>query len=69
VQLVPDSVALRNASFANGLAAVPPRSLTLLPAPVSPFITRKFAGDALDARPRSIVMAPSLSPRAVQVVN
>lgn len=69
VMLEPDSVALRNASFANAAAVVPSSasssSTGLLPAPVAPFKARVLLPDGvgISTRPHSVVMAPSLSPR------
>ncbi|MDQ5936521.1 MAG: hypothetical protein QG574_3857 [Cyanobacteriota bacterium erpe_2018_sw_21hr_WHONDRS-SW48-000092_B_bin.40] len=71
VMLEPDSVALRNASFANAAAVVPSSassaSTSLLPAPVAPFKARVLLSDGLgiSSRPHSVVMAPSLSPRVM----
>ncbi len=63
VALEPDSVALRNASFANARAAIPAATASMLPEPVAPFAARIQVGNGISARPRSTVMAPSLSPR------
>ncbi len=63
VALEPDSVALRNASFANARAAIPVNTTAMMPAPIVPFTARSRVGEGMSARPRSIVMAPSLSPR------
>jgi hypothetical protein len=71
VMLEPDSVALRNASFANAAAALPSSassaSTGLLPAPVAPFKARVLLPDGvgISTRPHSVVMAPSLSPRVM----
>lgn len=62
-----DSVPVRNASFANGLATIPSVSGNLLPAPVAPFIARQLNAQTqgISSRPRGVVMAPSVSPRLV----
>ncbi|MDP3507883.1 MAG: hypothetical protein Q8T09_07820 [Candidatus Melainabacteria bacterium] len=73
VMLEPDSVALRNASFANAKAVVPNNGSSsasvagLLPPPVAPFGARFLLSDGLgiSTRPHSVVMAPSLSPRVM----
>lgn len=72
VMLEPDSVALRNASFANAGAVVPNNnsstsSAGMLPAPVAPFRARALLSDGIgiSTRPHSVVMAPSLSPRVM----
>ncbi|MBP6745907.1 hypothetical protein KA344_11780 [bacterium] len=73
VMLEPDSVALRNASFANARAVVPSNTSSgtssngMLPAPVMPFSTRVLLSDGIgiSTRPHSVVMAPSLSPRVM----
>ena len=71
VMLEPDSVALRNASFANAKAVVPSSSSSaaeaMLPAPVAPFSARRLLSDGIgiSTRPHSVVMAPSLSPRVM----
>ncbi|MBP9091172.1 hypothetical protein KBI23_09090 [bacterium] len=73
VMLEPDSVALRNASFANAKAVVPSNSSSstagsgMLPAPVAPFSARVLLSDGfgISTRPHSVVMAPSLSPRVM----
>lgn len=59
-----ESIPLRNASFANGPASVPTNG-AMMPAPVAPFLARTLTADGqgLSTRPRSVVMAPSLSPR------
>ncbi len=63
VALEPDSVAVRNASFANARAAIPAATSAMMPAPIAPFTARIKIGEGMSVRPRSIVMAPSLSPR------
>jgi hypothetical protein len=71
VMLEHDSVALRNASFANAAAVLPSSassaSTGLLPAPVAPFKARVLLPDGvgISTRPHSVVMAPSLSPRVM----
>lgn len=72
VMLEPDSVAIRNASFANAKAVVPNNTSTslssgMLPAPVAPFEARVLLSDGIgiSTRPHSVVMAPSLSPRVM----
>jgi hypothetical protein len=66
---VAESVPVRNASSATGMASVPPLSLTQLPAPVAPFGARPDLGasDALAPRPRSVALAPALSARQFRV--
>jgi len=62
-------LSVRNAAVDNGL-----RSLVLtggvatrMPAPVPPFLARRWSPDltVLDARPRGVVLAPSPSPRTI----
>lgn len=64
---VAESVPVRNASFANGLAVVPVMNGSLMPAPVAPFIERRHDAQdgSIEQRYRGIAMAPSLSPRAI----
>jgi len=64
---ITESVPVRNASFANGVAAVPTFGSNVLPPPVPPFIERRHLpqSDGIEPRSRSIVMAPALSPRAI----
>ena len=64
-----ESVPVRNASFANGLASVPTTNGTLLPPPPpgGPFANRSFLSDenAISPRFRGVAYAPSVSPRTI----
>ena len=55
---------VRNASATNSLVSIPTVDGSLMPAPVAPFSARNTGatGDQIGARPRGVVMAPSLSP-------
>lgn len=66
---VADSVPVRNASSATGMAAVPPFVGTLLPEPVVPFRMRRNIGasDAIEIRSRGIALAPAVSARQFRV--
>lgn len=67
VMQIGDSVPVRNASFANGLASIPTVDGRLIAAPVLPFKQRTLdtAGGSFSALSRGIAMAPSLSPRQI----
>jgi len=60
-----ESVSVRNASCANGLACIPPVTQALMAAPVAPFATRvvDVQTQGMTALPHGLAMAPSLSPR------
>ncbi len=61
-----ESVPVKNACHANGVAALAPASVgTPMPAPVRPFVDRSTdtVSNFLSTRPRGVVLAPALSPR------
>lgn len=64
---ITESVPVRNATVANGLASIPSPGSKLMPAPPlgGPFDNRVYLPrqNAISRRPRSVVLAPSLSPR------
>lgn len=66
-----ESVPVRNASFANGLASIPYVQGTIIPPSVSPFDERTVLADqsSVSTRPRAVVLAPALSPRIVPQLN
>ncbi|HEY9868404.1 MAG TPA: Tad domain-containing protein [Candidatus Obscuribacterales bacterium] len=66
-----ESVPVRNASFANGARFVGSPGAVMLPAPVAPFQARTWlvGSNGLSARPRAVVLAPSLSPRLLGQIN
>lgn len=64
---IDESVPVRNASFANGMATIPSLTGSLMPAPVAPFLARQLDAQTqgITSRPRGVVMAPSVSPRLI----
>jgi hypothetical protein len=66
-----ESVPVRNASFANGARLAGAAGTAKLPAPVAPFQARTWLVDSngVSARPRAVVLAPSLSPRLLPEIN
>ncbi len=68
---VAESVPVRNASATRGQRAVPSLTGALLPAPVAPFKDRTVMpdGQSVERRPRSVVLAPAISPRVLPQIN
>jgi hypothetical protein len=68
---IPQSAPMRNAAAASGIAAIPRGATVRLPAPIAPFKARAWLPltNGIEARPRGIVLAPSISPRIISQVN
>lgn len=68
---ITESVPVRNASSVNGVRFLASGGAASWPAPVAPFQARTWlaGSNGLSARPRAVVLAPSLSPRLSPQIN
>ena len=65
------STPVRNTTADNSFSSVPTLDGSLLPPPTAPFLARNrgLDGKLIEARPRGVALAPSLSPNLIERIE